>query len=181
MITESRSGREAVFAKAFVDSTGYGDLAAFAGADFVEPNDYAVVNSIGVGGVSVEKYHEFFAKPRRGEPVRRGLAQRRAGPDRARRRPREQAARRLSPTAAREIGMSLVTTTVHDDYFMFIKINFKMPVSPTDRDAVAAAELELRQRQAKAIELLRAVRARLRKGLHRPDQPFDHASGAGGW
>ena len=56
---------------------------------------------------------------------------------------------------AREIGMASVTTTVHDDYFMFIKLNYKMPVSPTNRDEVAKAELELRQRQAKAIELFR--------------------------
>ena len=51
--------------------------------------------------------------------------------------------------------MATVTTTVHDDYFMFIKLNYKMPVSPTDRDAAAAAELELRRRQAKAVELFR--------------------------
>lgn len=60
IITESRSGREAVYARAFADCTGYGDLAAFAGAEFSEPNDYAVANSIGVGGVSVEQYYEFL-------------------------------------------------------------------------------------------------------------------------
>ena len=38
---------------------------------------------------------------------------------------------------------------------MFIKCNLKMPVSPTNRDAVAKAELELRRRQAKAVELFR--------------------------
>jgi hypothetical protein len=31
----------------------------------------------------------------------------------------------------------------------------KMPVSPTDRDAVSAAELELRRRMARAVELFR--------------------------
>jgi len=56
---------------------------------------------------------------------------------------------------ATKIGMSTVTTTVHDNYFMFIKLNLKMSVSPTNRDAVAKAELELRKRQAKAIELFR--------------------------
>ena len=56
---------------------------------------------------------------------------------------------------ARKIGMSMVTTTVHDDYFMFIKLNLKLPVSPTNRDEVAKAELELRKRQAKAIDLFR--------------------------
>jgi hypothetical protein len=51
--------------------------------------------------------------------------------------------------------MSVVITTVHDNYFMFIKLNCRMRVSPTDRDAVAKTELELRKRQAKAIGVLR--------------------------
>jgi hypothetical protein len=38
---------------------------------------------------------------------------------------------------------------------MFIKLNFKMSVSPTNRDGVARAELELRRRQARAVELFR--------------------------
>ncbi|MCW4038192.1 MAG: FAD-dependent oxidoreductase, partial [Candidatus Bathyarchaeota archaeon] len=49
VIAESRSGREAIMAKALVDCTGYGDLAAYAGANFSEPNDYSVASSIGVG------------------------------------------------------------------------------------------------------------------------------------
>jgi len=49
----------------------------------------------------------------------------------------------------------MTTTTVHDNYLMFIKLNLKMPVSPTSRDAVAKAELDLRRRQAKAVELFR--------------------------
>ncbi len=60
VIAESRSGREAIFAHSFVDCTGLGDLCAHAGADFSEPNDYPVANSIGVGGVDVEKYYEFL-------------------------------------------------------------------------------------------------------------------------
>jgi hypothetical protein len=56
---------------------------------------------------------------------------------------------------ARKLGLSMITTTVHDNYFMFIKLNFRMPVSPTSRDEVSKAELELRKRQAKAVELLR--------------------------
>ncbi|MGQ9636105.1 MAG: FAD-dependent oxidoreductase, partial [Bryobacteraceae bacterium] len=57
--------------------------------------------------------------------------------------------------AARAIGMSFITTTVHDNYLMFIKCNLKLPASPTDRDAVSKAELELRRRMAKAVELFR--------------------------
>ncbi|TFH04525.1 MAG: FAD-dependent oxidoreductase, partial [Spirochaetales bacterium] len=58
---------------------------------------------------------------------------------------------------ARDIGMSVVTTSLHDDYFMFIKLNYKMPESPTNRDQVALAELELRKRQHRAIGLFRAL------------------------
>ena len=41
VIIDSRSGREAIYARAFVDCSAYGDLAAFAGADYKVPNDYA--------------------------------------------------------------------------------------------------------------------------------------------
>jgi hypothetical protein len=151
VLIESRSGREAVVAQAFVDCTGYGDMAARAGARFTEPNDHGVANSIGLGGVNVEKYREFLEK-------QSGLTQlalgRRDGKD-------GQIVRvdgwpRGMPELAEEarrIGLSFVTTTVHDDYFMFIKLNYQMPVSPTDRDAASKAELELRRRQAKAVEL----------------------------
>ncbi|MBN2393238.1 MAG: FAD-dependent oxidoreductase [Anaerolineae bacterium] len=154
IIAESHAGREAVYAQAFVDCTGYGDLAARAGADYTEPNDYPVANSIGVGGVDVDRYHAFFADHNAVSQYARGW--RSGKPDQIVR--TDGAARKLPAdfvTEARKIGMSFVTTTVHDDYFMFIKLNVKMPVSPTDRDAAAEAELELRQRQARAIELLR--------------------------
>jgi hypothetical protein len=154
VIAESRSGREAIFAHAFVDCTGYGDLAAYAGAQYSEPNDYAVANSIGVGGVSLEKYHEFMESHdavahysegwRSGQEGKIVRLQAHTG--------------HLPPEfvhRASAIGMATVTTTVHDDYFMFIKLNYKMAVSPTDRDEVARAELELRRRQAAAIELFR--------------------------
>lgn len=154
VIAESRSGREAFYAKCFVDCTAYGDLAAFAGAEFTEPNDYAVVNSIGVANVSVEKLHDFLVKHDAVTQLAEGI---RSG--------KEGQIVRIQGTAAKlpgafgkeasKIGMSMVTTTVHDNYFMFIKINFKMPVSPTNRDEVAKAELELRKRQYRAIELFR--------------------------
>ena len=153
-ILESRSGREMIAARCFVDCTGYGDLSAFAGARFDEPNDYPVANSIGLAGVSVEGYHAFL---RDHDAVTQYSEGRRDGHDgrivrldgRMDRLPAEFARR------AREIGMSLVTTTVRDDYFMFVKLNLKLPVSPTDRDAAAGAERELRRRQAAAVELFR--------------------------
>lgn len=154
VIIESRSGREVIHGKAFVDATGYGDLSARAGAQFTEPNDYPVVNSMGVGGVSVEKFRDFLE-------ANGGLGQLSHG----RRSGRENQIIRLGgygetfPDAFREatkaIGMSCVTTTLWDDYFMFIKINFKMAVSPTNRNAVTEAEIELRKRMSKGIELFR--------------------------
>jgi hypothetical protein len=154
VITESRSGREAFYAKAFVDCTGYGDLAAYAGTDYTEPNDYAVANSIGVGGVSLEKYYEFLqAHDALGDYAR--------GPRSGKKDKivRVDGYRNKLPPAfrerVREIGLHTVTTSVHDNYFMFLKLNFKMDVSPTNRDEAAKAELELRRRQLKAIELFR--------------------------
>ena len=154
VIVESRAGREAFYAKCFVDCTAYGDLAAYAGAKYSEPNDYPVVNSIGVANVSMEKLHDFLEKHDAITQQAEGI---RSGRD-------NQIVRIQGRTAklpggfgkkAGKIGMSMVTTTVHDNYFMFIKLNFKMPVSPTNRDEVAKAELELRRRQARAIELFR--------------------------
>ncbi len=151
---ESRSGREGFCARTFVDATGYGDLAAYAGAEYTEPNDHAVANSMGVAGVSVEKYYEFFkshdAVREYAEGLRDGVAGKIVRLNARMDRLPEEFVRE-----ARAIGMSPVTTTVHDDYFMFIKLNFNMPCSPTDRDEAAKAELELRRRQAAAVEVLR--------------------------
>jgi hypothetical protein len=154
VIAESHSGREAFLAKSFVDCTGYGDLCARAGAEFTEPNDYPVVNSIGVANVNVEKYYEFLKSH---DAVGQYCEGRRSGKEGQIVRLSGQTAKLPAEfsQAAGKIGMDTTTTTVHDNYFMFIKLNFKMPVSPTNRDEAAKAELELRKRQAKAVELFR--------------------------
>ncbi|MEO8592614.1 MAG: FAD-dependent oxidoreductase [Candidatus Solibacter sp.] len=154
VIAESRSGREAIYAKAFVDCTGYGDLASHAGAKFSEPNDHPVANSMGIGNVDIERMFEFFQSRNTVSQLARG---RRSGKD-------DQIVRiggesvSLSSefnAEARKLGLSMITTTVHDNYLMFIKLNLKMPVSPTNRDEAALAEVELRRRQAKAVDLMR--------------------------
>ncbi len=155
VIAESRSGREVFWAKSFVDSTAYGDLAARAGAGYTEPNDYPVCNSIGVANVSLEKFYEFLKSH---DALEQYCAGRRSGKEGQIVRLQGRSVK-LPPEFGKEankIGLTAATTTtVQDNYFMFIKVNFKMPVSPTSRDAVAKAELELRRRQAKSIELFR--------------------------
>ena len=155
VIVESRSGREAFYAKSFVDCTAYGDLAAYAGAKYTEPNDYAVCNSVGIGNVDIDRYYEFFRANKLSGQLARGMRSGRA----------DQIVRAGADTsainvpglaeAAKAIGISFITTTVHDNYLMFIKCNLKLPVSPTSRDEVAKAELEIRKRMAKAVELFR--------------------------
>lgn len=154
VITESRNGREAILARSFVDATAYGDLAAHAGAGFSVPNDYASCNSIGVGNVSMEKYHAFLKKHDAITQMAHGL---RSG--------KKDQLVRLSGASvklpeeyheeAQAIGMSGTTTTVHDNYLMFIKVNIKVEGSVLDRDDMARAELLVRQRQYKSLELIR--------------------------
>lgn len=153
VIAESRSGREAFYAKCFVDCTAYGDLAAYAGAKFTEPNDYDVCNSVGIGNVNIDTYHEFLKSHHAVGQLAKGM--RSGRPDQIVRAGAERLNVPGLTEAARAIGMSMITTTVHDNYLMFIKCNFRLPVSPTDRDAVARAELEARRRMAKAVELFR--------------------------
>ncbi|MBN1359806.1 MAG: FAD-dependent oxidoreductase [Sedimentisphaerales bacterium] len=153
VIAESRSGREAFYAKCFVDCTAYGDLAAHAGAKFTEPNDYDVCNSVGIGNVSIDTYHEFLKSHNAVGQLARGM--RSGQPDQIVRAGAERLNVPGLTAAARAIGMSMITTTVHDNYLMFIKCNFRLPVSPTDRDAVAKAEPEIRRRMARAVELFR--------------------------
>jgi len=156
VILESRSGREVIYAKSFVDCTGYADLAGNAGAEYTEPNDYAVVNSMGLGNVNIERYYDFLRNQnavdqlaygvRSGEPGRII----RLGSEGTKGYPLEFA------EGAKKIGLSAISTTVHDNYLMFIKINLKLPVSPTNRDEVSKAELELRKRMQKGVELFKA-------------------------
>ena len=154
VIVESRSGREAFYAKSFVDCTAYGDLAARAGADFTEPNDYAVCNSIGVGNVDIATYAKWLESHDAISQIAIGERGGEKG-----KLVRVQAAGNKLPeefnNACRAIGLSNVTTTMHDNFLMFIKVNMKLDKSPTDRDTVSEAELELRKRHLKAIEIFR--------------------------
>ncbi len=150
-IIDSRSGREAIYAKAFVDCSAYGDLAAFAGADYTVPNDYACCNSIGLANVDLDGYIAYLEASGGSNQLAHGI---RSGED-------GKVVRFNGGLGdgfrdeARKIGMSSMITTVQDNYLMFVKCNFKVPGSVLNRDDMAKAELEVRRRQAKAVELFR--------------------------
>lgn len=150
----NHSGNSVVRADCFIDATGYGDLCAAAGASYTEPNDKGISAPIGVAGVDMDRYAEYVAACGARADVARGL--------------RDDDPHGIVRVCAhvnkmpedfqrecRAIGMSMQITSTHKNYFMFVKLDYKLPVSPTDRDAMSAAELELRRRQRKAIDLLR--------------------------
>jgi hypothetical protein len=154
VLIENRTGRQAILARAFVDCTAYGDLAAHAGAEFTVPNDYASCNAFGVGNIGMDDYYAFLKKYDGVGELARGM---RSG--------REDQLVRLSgqnvnlpeefTEEARMIGLSGTTTTVHDNYLMFIKMNMKVEGTVVDADDVSKTELLLRQRQYRGIELLK--------------------------
>ena len=150
-IVDSRSGREAIYAKAFVDCSAYGDLAAFAGADYKVPNDYTCCNSIGLANVDIDGYVAHLEAHGGSNQLAYGI---RSGQPGKVVRFNGGLGGEFS-AEARKIGMSSMITTVHDNYLMFVKCDFKVPGSVIDRDDMARAELEVRKRQAKAVELFR--------------------------
>lgn len=159
VIVQSRMGRELFKAKCFVDSTAYGDLSAYAGATFVELNDHPVCNSMGIGNVNIEKLYDFLKSHNALGQYAIGL---RDGKDDQIIRMGSEGTGRSDAQfpqefidGIRKLGSGLITTTVHDNYMMFIKVNYKMAVSPTNRDEVAKAELVIRQNQYKTVELFR--------------------------
>ena len=154
VIAESRSGREAFYAKCFVDCTAYGDLAFYTGAEYKEPNDYDVANSVGLANVDIDRYYDYLVSNNAVGQLCRGL--RNGKPDQLIRVGNESV--RLPDgftEAARAIGMSMITTTVQDNFLMFVKCNLRLSGRPTDRDAIAKAELKLRQNMAKVPGLFR--------------------------
>ncbi len=159
IVTQSRIGRELFKGKCFVDSTAYGDLSAWAGAEYVELNDHPVCNSMGLGNVNIEKLYAYLVKNNALGDLAYGL---RDGKEGQIVRMGSESGYTIRDKLPQEfvdevvkLGSGLITTTVHDNYLMFIKVNYKLPVSPTNRDEVAKAELIIRQNQYKTLELFR--------------------------
>jgi len=159
VITQSRMGRELFRGKCFVDSTAYGDLSAWAGAEFIELNDHPVCNSMGIGNVNIEKLFTYLTKNNAVGDIAYGLRDGKEGQIIRMGSESGYLIRNKLPKefvdGIEKLGSGLITTTVHDNYMMFIKVNYKMAVSPTNRDEVAKAELIIRQNQFKTLELFR--------------------------
>ncbi len=154
VLVSNHSGISALEADCFIDATAYGDLCASAGAAFTEPNDKMISAPIGINGVDMDRYAEFFKSYGAFSDCARGL---RDGEENQIVRVNGNMA--LLPEefrrACKEIGLPLIITATHKDQFLFMKLDYKLPVSPTDRDAMSAAELAIRKNQEKAIALLR--------------------------
>ena len=156
IITESHEGCSALMGKMFIDASGYGDLSARAGASYTEPNDYAVANSMGIGGIDIDSYYDFLKENGALKEYAYGPRDGRTG-----KLIRVDGSWENLPgdfgARARALGMHTVTTTLHDNYFMFIKLNYRMPKSPVNAEALSDAEFELRRRQQEALKLLKEV------------------------
>lgn len=152
VITESHGGSEALAARMFIDATGYGDLSARAGADYTEPNDYMVANSIGIAGVDIDKYYEFLKEHNAVKEYAYGTRSGHPGLVRVDGRWNE-----IDPELNRRvlsIGLQTPTTTLYDNYFMFLKVNLHLEASPTNRDVLSAGEFELRRRQQEVLKIV---------------------------
>ena len=153
-IGECHAGAEAFMAKMFIDSTGFGDLSARAFAPHREINDYGVTNSMGVGGVNLERYYDFLMAHSAVSELARGM--RDGKPDKIIRMSGD--FKKISDEALadfKEASFAPITTTMHDDYMMFIKISHRIEAGPLNRDALNDTEYILRDKQMRAIAAMR--------------------------
>jgi len=125
----------------------------------VELNDHPVCNSMGIGNVDIEKLYTYLTKNNALGDIAWGI---RDGKEGQIIRMGSESGNGIRGKLPQEfvdgivkLGSGLITTTVHDNYLMFIKVNYRLPVSPTNRDEVAKAELIIRQNQYKTLQLFR--------------------------
>ncbi|MBR2592533.1 MAG: FAD-dependent oxidoreductase [Oscillospiraceae bacterium] len=183
MIAQSRvEGRIYLEAQSFIDATGWGDLSAYAGADYIVPTEYSIANSVGVAGVDVERYAKYIEEnggltgitygPRDGEDgqiVRIGasfwkvLSTLMAAHKKAQGKDpgytEEELAKNRIPISVQKemakLALTLGITTVHENYFMYLKVNYVMKEGLSSQAQMTKAEIELRRRQAAALDLLK--------------------------
>jgi len=148
---------ELLFGKIFIDAGGYGDLCGQTGAKMTDLNDYSVCNSMGIANVDLDRYYSFLVERDavgdiafgsydgyNNQIVRLGA--------RSQKMPEEF----TSELRQMRLGVDLsMTTTVHKNYFMFVKCNYKLPNSPLNRDEVTQAEITIRSNMHRGLELFR--------------------------
>lgn len=154
VVVSGHDGERYLAAKSFVDCTGYGDLCAAAGAEYTEPNDYDVANSMSLGGVDLKKFYDECVK--NNAMFRQLVFADSPGGERniLRLQCSDIGIAELNQEM-RKIGMQVVFTAMRNSHVMFLKLNCRMPVSPTDTLAAAKSNLHLRKCQEAGVKLLR--------------------------
>ena len=157
IITESHGGREIMNAKVFIDASGYGDLCGHAGAKWSNLNDHNVCNSMAIANVDMDRYYSFLVDHDAVNDIAYGSYDGyhnqivRLGA-RSQRLPVEF----MSELRQAQTGADLsMTTTVHKNYFVFIKCNYKLPTGPLSRDEVTQAEIAIRGNMHRSLEIFR--------------------------
>jgi len=154
VITENHGGRELMYGKVFIDASGYGDLCGRAGAKYSDQNDHAVCNSMGIANIDMDRYYAFLKERNaisdlafgnydgyQNQIVRIGTLTQKL--------PKE------FTDELQRLRIAMITTTVHKNYFMFIKCGHKLPTSPMNRDEVTEAEIQIRENMYHALEAYR--------------------------
>jgi len=154
VITENHGGRGMMYAKVFIDASGYGDLCGHAGAKWSIINDQNVCNSMAIANIDMDRYYSYLIERNavgdlafgsydgyHNQIVRIGTNMQRL--------PEE------FVSELRKMRVAMITTTVHRNYLMFIKCDYKLPSNPLDRDEITQAELTIRNNMYQTIELYR--------------------------
>ena len=157
IITQNHSGRELFYGKVFVDASGYGDMCGHAGAEFTDQNDHPVCNSMAIANVDMDRYYAFLKEHDavgdlalgsfdgyQDQIVRIGANSQRL--------PEEFRAELQQANVGVDLSM---TTTVHKNYFMFIKVNYRLPTGPLSRDEITQAEITIRNNMHRGLEIFR--------------------------
>jgi ribulose 1,5-bisphosphate synthetase/thiazole synthase len=156
IITETKSGREAIMAKVVVDCTGDGDVAFYAGAECLDKkreSDYAVANTFGMGNVDLLKAKEFLQE--RGFLRRTAYGYKGSHRDDVIRlgfdlRDDEYLGARL-----KELGIwGPMTASTRENQLTYINCTNIRGVDAIDRDDMTKAEVFLRRQLVAAAEFL---------------------------
>ena len=184
MVQSRVEGRLYFEADAFIDATGWGDLSAYAGAEYVLPKEYSVANSVGIAGIDIEKYTSYLRENgglggvtyglrdgkedqilRVGAPFHKVLStlleqhtRTQGGSAKAMLNVQENPDNHIPLEVQKEMARLALTmgfTTLHDNYFMYLKVNYVMKQGVTSQAEMTKAEIELRRRQQESLALLK--------------------------